>query len=443
MGMLAVAERHEHAFSDGDVRLLETLAASISVALDNARLFDETQRLLKETEQRNAELAVIASVQQGIAAELDLQAIIDLVGDKLREVFATGDIGIWWWDAEKRATHGLYVYEHGVRHQHAPIVLPAGDPLERVVDHRETLHVNNRAESLAIGLHAIEGTDQSLSALIMPIVGGDRVLGSVVLEDYERENAFGPDAVRLLGTVVAAMGTALENARLFDETQQALERQTATAEVLQVIGSSMADPKPVFEKIVECFERLFDARAFAVAIVDDASQVLLPVLRMTASARDEIGADKADAIVASTRAAFPRPLAGSLTERAIRKGDLVAVSDLHDDPDHSQPAARAAREVGLGTSVVVAPTMWQGRGIGLLAMFRKDSRGLQGRENALLKSFADQAVIAIQNARLFNDTQEALEQQRAAVGSTGCHQQFGGPDQPGIRSDTCGVPTAL
>ncbi len=61
----------------------------MGVALENARLFDETQRLLKETEQRNAELAVINSVQQGMAAELDFQAIVDLVGDKMREMFRT------------------------------------------------------------------------------------------------------------------------------------------------------------------------------------------------------------------------------------------------------------------------------------------------------------------------------------------------------------------
>ena len=88
----------------------------MGVALENARLFDETQRLLKETEQRAAEMAVINSIQQGIAGELDFQAIVDLVGDKLREVLKTGDIGI----ALARAArpdllHSLYVYEHGER----------------------------------------------------------------------------------------------------------------------------------------------------------------------------------------------------------------------------------------------------------------------------------------------------------------------------------------
>ena len=89
LGVIIVENyERENAFGESDVRLLTTVAASMGVALENARLFDETQRLLKETEQRNAELAVINSIQQGMAAELDFQAIVDLVGDKLREVLA-------------------------------------------------------------------------------------------------------------------------------------------------------------------------------------------------------------------------------------------------------------------------------------------------------------------------------------------------------------------
>ena len=88
----------------------------MGVALENARLFDETQRLLKETEQRAAELAVINSIQQGLAAELDFQAIVDLVGDKLREVFHTGDLGITLVRRRSATSlHYLYVYEHGKR----------------------------------------------------------------------------------------------------------------------------------------------------------------------------------------------------------------------------------------------------------------------------------------------------------------------------------------
>ncbi len=91
LGTIAIEDyERENAFGEAEVRLLTTVAASMGVALENARLFDETQRLLKETEQRAAELAVINSIQQGVAAELDFQAIVDLVGDKLREVLGNG-----------------------------------------------------------------------------------------------------------------------------------------------------------------------------------------------------------------------------------------------------------------------------------------------------------------------------------------------------------------
>src|SRR5438132_9553159 len=120
-GMIDLVDmEREHAFSDADLRLLQTLANSMSVALENARLFDETQRLLKETEQRNAELAIINSIQQGLAAELDFQAIVDLVGDKLREVFDTRDLGITWYDEKADRLHRLYRYEHGGRLTFAP-----------------------------------------------------------------------------------------------------------------------------------------------------------------------------------------------------------------------------------------------------------------------------------------------------------------------------------
>src|SRR5207249_8659974 len=99
VGMIAMENyEKEDAYGEGQIRLLSTVAASMGVALENARLFDETQRLLKETEQRAAELAIINSIQQGLAAELDFQAIVDLVGDKLREVFATPDLGINWYE---------------------------------------------------------------------------------------------------------------------------------------------------------------------------------------------------------------------------------------------------------------------------------------------------------------------------------------------------------
>src|SRR5436190_6703373 len=95
----------EHAFSESDVRLLETLSNSMSVALENARLFDETNRLLKETEQRTAELAVINSVQDGLAKELDMQGIYDLVGERVQKLFNAQAVIIASFDLENNTEH--------------------------------------------------------------------------------------------------------------------------------------------------------------------------------------------------------------------------------------------------------------------------------------------------------------------------------------------------
>ena len=149
----------ENAYGESDVRLLRRVAASMGVALENARLFDETQRLLKETEQRAAELAVINSIQEGMAAELDFQAIIDLVGDKLREVFKTGDMGIRWYDATDDLIHFLYDYEHGER-LHAcrrcrrRRTAPGTDRRRRA----SRWSCNNRAEQAAHGCQRVPGT---------------------------------------------------------------------------------------------------------------------------------------------------------------------------------------------------------------------------------------------------------------------------------------------
>src|SRR6185295_751698 len=104
-----------HAFSSSDASLLSTLANSMSVALESARLFDETSRLLKETEQRTAELSVINSVQEGLAKELDIQGIYELVGEKMRAIFNAQVIDIVTYDKTTNTVEDRFTYEKGDR----------------------------------------------------------------------------------------------------------------------------------------------------------------------------------------------------------------------------------------------------------------------------------------------------------------------------------------
>ena len=199
----------ENAFSDSDVRLLQTLANSMSMALESARLFDESQRLFKAEQQRAAELSIINSVQSGLAAKLDFQGIVDLVGDKLRQIFDTGDIGIRLFDPTTHLVHYYYEYEHGQRLTAPPS--PPGGLMRYQMEQRQPVVVNHdlAAVSIQLGIDTLSGTDQSKSLVSVPIIVGDVMIGSILLENFEREEAFSDSDVRLLTTLASSLGVAL------------------------------------------------------------------------------------------------------------------------------------------------------------------------------------------------------------------------------------------
>ena len=136
----------EHAYGAAELRLLTTIAGSLGTALENARLFDETQRLLEETRQRNDELAILNSIQQGLASELDFQAIVDLVGDNLRQIFNVKDIGIAWYEEKTNLLHPLYFYEHGQRITIESWSPTAGGIFETLLKTRQPVVFNEPAD---------------------------------------------------------------------------------------------------------------------------------------------------------------------------------------------------------------------------------------------------------------------------------------------------------
>jgi signal transduction histidine kinase/DNA-binding response OmpR family regulator len=391
LGIIVIEDhQREYAFGDAELQALTTIGATLGTALENVRLLDETQRLLKQTEERNAELAVINSIQRGISGSLDFQGIVDLVGDKLRDVLHVKDIGIQWFDVANDRLLILYAYEHGERLHLAPMKLP--DSARRLMRTRESELYRSAAEQIAAGLGAVQGTDQSLSNVVVPIIGSDRVLGMLAMENYERENAYGDTELRLLQTVAGSLGIALENVRLFNETKEALDQQTATAEVLQVISSSVADTAPVFGKILDSCGRLFASEQLGIFTIGDDGEVRVGEWR--GSALDAL------------RTVGHIPLEETFTGQAIRERRTLQVPDAASIATSHESARRAVEFLG-NYSAIYSPMLWEGRGIGAICVFRQPPRPFSDQEAALLGTFADQAVIAIQNARLFNEARDA------------------------------------
>src|SRR4029079_18244833 len=126
-------------------------------------------------------------------------------------------------DPHANLVHYLYEYEHGVR-LHPPSERPTpGGVFERMLKTRQPGVVRTAAEQAALGMQLVAGTEQAKSFMSVPILGGDRALGAMLMEDDAREDAYGEAEVRLLSTVAASMGVALENVRLFDETVRLLK----------------------------------------------------------------------------------------------------------------------------------------------------------------------------------------------------------------------------
>jgi len=392
----------DNAFGESEVRMLTTVAASLGVALENARLFDETQRLLKETEQRNAELAVINSVQQGMAGSLDFRGIMELVGDKLRAVFGSDDLSIAWWDEQAGIAQLLYAVQHGERVNAVALKPDRTGPFMRAMYANRPVLANGRAEIEALGLRPPEGLAPSLATLTVPIFASDKLLGGITLDSHDPARQFSGDDQRLLQTVAATMGIALENARLFNETKEALEQQTATAEVLRVISSSPSDLEPVYRTILESITRLCESQIGALFLFDGE--------RLSTAASHGTTPEFAEIL----RRGRPKPSTETTTRLAALERRTVHVADLLSDATFS-PTPRDLYERENVRTVLSVPMMRDTTLIGVITTWRREVRPFDERQIGLIRTFADQAVIAIQNARLFKETQDALAQQAASA----------------------------
>ncbi len=390
------------AYADSDLKLLQTLASSTGVALENARLLDETQRLLTETEQRNAELAVINSVQQGIASSLDFQGIVEVVGEKLRSVFGVDDLSIDVWEEGAQELASMYAVEHGVRLPVMRLRVEPGTVIHQTIVARKVFLFNSVEEQLLVGGPVKDGTDRARSTLGAPLLAGERMLGFVVIENHERDHAFGDADVRLLTTVASAMAMALDNVRLFNETQAALQRQTASADILRAISQSPTDVMPVVDVIVATARQLLGCHRTALLRRED--EALFSLRHATR-----------EGVVPAIVSKLPLDAAHNFPSRALLSKAPLHIPDWSAivQPEHEQIIQR---QTGVCSSLMLPLLRGSDHeALGVLIFQRDKPQPFSEADIALAQSFADQAVIAIENVRLFNETQEALERQTATA----------------------------
>jgi signal transduction histidine kinase/DNA-binding response OmpR family regulator/uncharacterized protein (UPF0297 family) len=265
LGVIAIESVREHAFDAADARVLSTLASNMGVSLENARLFDETKRLLAETDERAAELAIITSVQEGLAQNLDMQAMYELVGNKIQEIFDAQVVDIGIVDGRDGLIHFPYAIERGVRFPDEPIEVIG--IRKHVIETRAPLVLNERTMEQAVAFGqagAIQG-EPALSSLWAPLVGGEEARGVISLQNLDRENAFSESDVRLLVTLAASLSVALENARLFDETKQRAAELAIINDVQAALAAEL-DPQAMYELVGARASDVFDSQVVDIVV---------------------------------------------------------------------------------------------------------------------------------------------------------------------------------
>ncbi len=267
LGLIALSDARPHAFNENQLRLLQTLSANVGAALENARLFDETQRLLDETEQRNTELAIINRVQEALASQLDLLAIYELIGEEVREVFNVQVVDIVIYDAAAHLIAMPYSYEKGDRSVISPRE-PYGFRLQ-VINSGAPLLINEHFAELAAQYNnPVLTGDWPQSALFVPLLVAGKVKGVISIQDLEQENAFSASDVRLLQTLANAMSVAIENAHLFQAEQQRAAELAAVNTVSAALAGEL-DLNALIHLVGEQTRSLFKADIAYVALLDE------------------------------------------------------------------------------------------------------------------------------------------------------------------------------
>ena len=374
---------------------------------ENARLRIELTEALEQQTATSDILRVISSSRTNLQPMLDAIAtnaarvcgaydaqVFLRAGDLVRIVAHHGPLGAW--SSELRP-------------------LNPGFASGRAILAREPVHVHDilatEAVDLSVSKAAAEGHG-SRTLLAMPLLREGDAIGSLTIRRREVQ-PFTEKQLALLQTFADQAVIAIENVRLFKELEsrnrdltEALEQQTATGDILKVISQSQTDVQPVFEAIAESALRLCDAKHGVVFLFDGE---LIHLAAVTGTEREATEA---------ARRSFPQaPGRASATTRAIQTLRAVVIPDVLEDPEFQ------LAEIGRVTdfrSVMSVPMLRGGKPIGAVTVTRAAAAPFPDAQIALLRTFADQAVIAIANVRLFTELQarnreltEALEQQTA------------------------------
>ena len=387
IGAIGVA-RSTGPFKPNELALAQTFADQAVIAIQNARLFNETKEALERQTATSAILRVISESPtdvQPVFNAIVVNAVPLLACDSAFVMRSDGrhfSVAAW-------ATPSGLMPDAGLGDMP---VDPAANFPSRVIASRTMLHLPDWG-AIELPPHEQNVREKTgvAATLFLPLLRGGECTGLVSFA-RNRAGAFSDKEIALAESFRDQTVIAIENVRLFNETKEALEQQEASAAVLAVIGNSMADTAPVFERILDSCEKVTAFKRMAIFLRTDDDQVDLAAYRDRSPGSEEVAS--------AVRATFPQPLAKTPMALAFEHHKALYFGDVLHNPQAPDSLRLAASRMG-SFSVLVAPMLWEGRGIGAFHVAREANETFTDKEVALLKTFTDQAVIAIQNAKMF------------------------------------------
>ncbi len=389
VGVMNIHFDEVRTFAESELQFLKLFADQASVAIENSRLFNETERLLSETAERNVELGVINSLQQVLVSKLDFQSIIDLIGDKVGEIFDAQVTLISLYYPATSEIHHRYINERGVR-MYLDQPSPVDGFRKHVIETKKTLLINHeylkRAEEL--GEEPASAGEAPKSLLFAPMVVDDQVTGIMSLQNLDREDAFQESDIKLLSTIAASLSAALNNARLFEETVRHARESEALNEVGRDISATL-NLSAVMDKIVSHARDLLKGSSSAIYLPEPGGKSMRALVAKGDIA-DEILADSIQ---------IGEGIIGSLA----KQGKAEYINDTNHDPRTLQiPGTPAVQNERL----LVTPLLLGDKVNGMMAVWRKGGEPFSNADLRFQEELSLQAVIAIQNANFVNEVEQ-------------------------------------
>ncbi|RME86986.1 MAG: GAF domain-containing protein, partial [Anaerolineae bacterium] len=396
IGVIALEKREAGFYTVEHLHLATAFAGQAAVALENAALYEESLRRAAELDQRSKRLALLNRFSAELSGLLNADEISRLTARELRDALGARRVSLVVFRGEVAVVSHMVPKRRGVK---LPLVLPDTPLLNHVRQSLGVLTVEDvHDETDLIPLSEFLGAE-TIGLMIIPLVSGT-TLHALLLAHFDREGRFSPTEIELARTIANQASIALESARLYQSTLTTAERLSILNQVSFEISTSL-DPEQIYAAIHEAAKRLMPVESFVIALLDEEKQEIEGVYLVDHDQR------------------FPNqrlPLGKGLSGKVIASGEPLLI---HGPENVEKAGGVTYGALGTPQSILAVPMRLGEKVIGMLSAQSYQPGVYTEEDKQILSTFANQAAVAIQNGRLFAETQRlANELERRVIERT-------------------------